>query len=269
MAIEHPESEAADATADLARDAVLTMWEGRKLQMLLPTYRAVNPKTHFTLFGCYADYGPKRIGIIPQEGTVIHESRNILVHKAMQTDAETFIMCDDDMVLPCGNEAFFNGNFNAGVRPESAQYNAISRLMSHGRDKDIVGALYFGRHEFGRAQNALGFNNASANDDFRRGLHQGLMPMDWVATGFMKIERSAIEKYKKAIDDGMFPELKPARDGEWYGYFNPVKVGVGEDLSFCLRMAKIGVQSYLDASLVCLHADGNTLYGPRNTRNPK
>ncbi len=246
----------------------VTMWEGRKVLILLPTYRTVNPKTHFTLFGNYKEYGPSKIGIIPQEGTVIHESRNILIHKAMEVSgAETFIMVDDDMVMPCGNVALFNGNFNAGVPDQSAGFNAISRLMSHGRDKEIVGVTYYGRHEFGRVQCEMGFTRPETNRDFRAFKYHNLIPMLWVGTGMIKIERTAIEKMKQAIDGGMFPDCKPERPDLWYGYFSPLRVGIGEDVSFGTRMNKIGVQTYLDADLICLHADGTTLYGPRNTRD--
>lgn len=250
--------------------ATLTMWEGRKVFLAHPVYRSFNAKTHFTLFACYKDYGPEKIGMVePVEGTVIHEARNILMDRLMKVpEAETFIMPDDDMVFPCGSEAYFNGRLKAGVSPESARFNAISRIMSHGKDKEIVGALYFGRHEFGMAQCEWGFADKNKCNDLRAGKYKGLQPMPWVATGFIKIERTAVEKLKKAIDDGEFPECKPKQGQGWYGYFTPVSTGIGEDVSFGLRMQKIGVQSYLDASLVCLHADGNTLYGPRNTKNP-
>jgi len=249
------------------QDPCVTMWEGRKLMMLLPTYRTFNPKTHFTLFCNYKEYGHTKLGLIPQEGTLIHESRNILIDKAMKTDAETFIFSDDDMVLPCGNPSIFNGNFGAGVRLESASFNAISRLMSHGRDKEIVGCLYYGRHQYGVAQCEWGFSRPETNREFRAEKYQGLIPQKWVGTGLIKIERTAIEKFKKAIDSGMFPDAKPERADLWYGYFNPMRVAVGEDVSFGTRMSQIGVQSYLDSSLVCLHADGATLYGPKNTRD--
>ena len=93
--------------------------------------------------------------------------------------------------------------------------------------------------------------------------------MPWVATGFIKISRSVFTKMKEAIDAGQFPDLKPKEGQGWYGYFTPTSVGVGEDVSFGLRAKKLGISSYLDASLICLHADGNTLYGPRNTQDKK
>lgn len=246
-------------------------WEGKKVMMLLPVYRTVNPHTHFTLFANYARYGAEKIALAVKDRTVIHESRNELIHIGMQnSEIETFIFCDDDMILPCGSEQIFNGNYRAGVKPESARFNAISRLMSHGRDKEIVGALYYGRHEFGMPQCEFGFSEHSAvrAKELRLESMSGLQPQTWVGTGLMKIERTAIEKYKSAIDAGQFPGLEPL-PGRWYGYFTPLRSGVGEDVSFCHRLNKIGVQAYVDTSLVCLHSDGgSTHYGPHNTRNP-
>lgn len=265
-AVEIVLAESQPVIANVDENPHLTMWEGKDVILLQPTYRTINPKTHFTLFANYAKYGPDKIGIIPQEGTVIHESRNILVHKWLQTNARFGIMVDDDMVLPCGNDMIFNGNFEAGIKTECAKLNAISRIMSHGADKAIVGALYYGRHRYGKAQCSMGFRNEDYNDKFRAEQYSGLVADDWVGTGFIRIERSSILKLKEAIDGGMFPECLPSREGEWYGYFNPLKVGIGEDVSFCTRMKKIGIQTYVDASLVCLHADGNTLYGPKNTK---
>lgn len=247
----------------------LIMWEGKQVMILLPVYRTLNPHTHFTLFANYAKYGPDKIGMAIKDRTVIHEARNELVHIAMQNPAvRTFIMCDDDMILPCGNPAIFNGTYRAGVKPESASFNAISRIMSHGPDKEIVGALYYGRHEFGMPQCDWGFGAeaASRSIDLRAERFSGLHPQNWVGTGFIKVERTAIEKYKGAIDAGKFPGLEPM-PGRWYGYFTPLRAAVGEDVSFCHRMKLSGVQTYLDASLVCLHADGAIMFGPKNTRN--
>lgn len=242
-------------------------WEGRKLMVLMPVYRSVNPKTHQTLFANYAKYGPEKIGIMIEEKTVIHESRNILIHKAMETDAEYFLFVDDDVILPCGNAGWFNGLMGAGVSDHSAGSNAITRIMSYGPEVEIVGGLYFGRHARGRAQNSLGFTSDQANQEFRTPGQKGLREVEWVATGFMRIHRSAIEKMKQSIDAGKFPEAKPSDLGmsNWYGYFNPKHVGIGEDVSFCSRANEIGIKCYVDAGLVLLH-EGSMLWGPSTTK---
>jgi hypothetical protein len=243
----------------------LEMWEGKNVMMLYPVYRYFNPDTHFTLFANYAKYGPEKIGMEIVKRTVIHEGRNILVHKALKTKAEWFIMGDDDMILPCGNAAIFNGNYKAGVPEPCASFNAISRIMSHGKDKQIIGALYFGRHEFGQAQCSLGFDQGfeAQNTKLRNRGYTGVIPVRWVATGFLRIHRSVFEIMKKHIDEGKFPECKPANESMWYGFFNPIRVGIGEDVSFCLRAKECGITSYVDTDLILMH-DG---FGPKNTRN--
>lgn len=240
-------------------------WEGKKVMMLLPVYRTFNADTHFTLFANYAKYGPDKIGMEVVKRTVIHEARNILVNKWYKSGIPTCIMVDDDMILPCGNPALFNGRYGANVGDKSASFNAISRILSHGVDKGIVGALYFGRHDDGVAQCSAGFESERGDADLKSLTNTGLKPMNWVATGFMKIERWVVDKMKDAVDSGKWPECKPSRDDLWYGYFNPLRVGVGEDVSFCRRAADIGITSYLDTELILLH-NGERNFGPKNTK---
>lgn len=245
-------------------------WEGRKVILLIPVYRTYNPDTHFTLFANYAKYGPERIGLIQEKKTNVYEARNIMVKKFLNdTDSPYALMCDDDMILPTGNPTIFNVRYKAGVSLEAASRIAISRIMSWPEDKKIVGALYFGRHEGGKAQCSKGFADPPSNDKFRKGsFGTGLVPVDWVGTGFMRIHRSVFEQMATEIDAGRWgDDLKPLnRERGWHGFFTPNKVGVGEDVSFCFRAKAIGIQTYVDAGLVCLHA-GDRLYGPNNTKS--
>lgn len=267
----------ADCFPPPAIDPVLAMpflhvahWEGRKVMILLPSYKSINPLTHFTLFANYAKYGAEKLSMGTKNLTVIHEARNFLIHVGMMNkDVEEFIMVDDDMVLPDGNENHFNGNFRMGVRPESARFNFISRIMSHDSRLGVIGALYYGRHEFGMPQCEWGFNQnrGTLANELRAEKHQGLIAMPWVATGGLRIPRWVIERKREAIDAGKWPELKPTLQGGYYGYFHPKAAGFGEDMSFGYRLEEIGIKSYLDASLVLGHAEGNVVWGPKNTRN--
>jgi transcriptional regulator with XRE-family HTH domain len=259
----------ADARTQLPREQYcepeLFQWTGKDAIILLPVYRTFNADTHFTLFANYAKYGPEKLGMIQEKRTIIHEARNILVHKALKTDAKWFIMCDDDMILPCGNAALFNERYGAGVSNESASFNAISRIMSHGEDKRIVGALYFGRSSRGKAQCCKSFADDSECEKLRAGHYKGLMPDDWVACGLIRIHRNVFEDMAKVIDSGKWPELAPVGKEGWYGFFNPMRVRMGEDVSFGRRAKEIGIQSYVDTSLILLH-NGECNYGPRNTK---
>lgn len=251
-------------------DAEIIKWEGKSVMILTPWYRTANPHTHFTLFLNYAKYGPDKLAMAVKDRTVIHEARNELIHMAKQSkDIKTTITIDDDMILPCGREDVFNGNYRMAVAPASARMVALSRLMESGPEKKIVGALYYGRHEFGMPQCEWGFNaeRGVKSNELRAGKHHGYIPMAWVGTGLMKIEMDAIKAFEINVDAGKFPGLEPM-PGRWYGYFTPIKAGVGEDVSFCYRMGQIGIQTYLDADLICGHADGGSIWGPRNTSNP-
>ena len=247
----------------------ITMWDGRKVALLLPVYKTFNPDTHFTLFANYSTYGPDKIAIPrPLKGTCIWEARNRMIDSAYKTmpNVESYLMCDDDMILPFGFPDHFNAFFGSNLPQAKAGQIAFSRIMSHDQEKGIVGSLYFGRHANGRSQCEWGFYNTMTKDDeLRRGEHDGLVPMVWVGTGFIRIQRWVIEKMRAEIDAGRWPECKPSDESKWYGYFTPLRVGIGEDVSFCKRAAEIGIQTYLDASLVCLH-NGECNYGPDNTK---
>lgn len=240
-------------------------WMGKDVMILLPVYRTFNPDTHFTLFANYAKYGPDKVGMIQEKRTIIYEARNICIHKALRTDAKKFIFFDDDMIYPCGVPDLFNGRYKAGVSLRSASFNTISRLMSHPDDKEIVGGLYFGRHELGKAQCYRGFSSEIENEKLRKDHYKDLITDEWVGTGCMRVMRSVLEKMSKEIDGGRWPEIKPKSLNVWNGYFTPTAVGVGEDVSFCRRAKEIGIQTWIDASLICLHV-GDAAYGPRNTK---
>ncbi len=251
-------------------DDELHDWAGKEVLILLPVYRSFNPFTHFTLFANYAKYGPDKLGLEMKTRTVIHESRNILIDAFMKNkSAKTALMFDDDMILPCGMPNRFNTKYKAKLPNNLASQVTISRLMSHGEDKGVVGGLYFGRGPNGHAQCASGFSKTNENAKLHELEYTGLKPEGWVATGCLKIEKWVIERLKGEIDNGRWPECKPIDESKWYGYFTPVKVGVGEDVSFGRRCAEIGIQSYVDTSLVCGHADGNYIYWPWNTKGDK
>ena len=246
----------------------LTMWEGRKVMILLPSYREIHPAVHYSLFCNYARYGAEKLAMDFQDMTMIHEARNILTQRGLQNkDVETFIMFDDDVIPPCGNPPLWKVKYSSPLPEKITSRNAISRLMSHGRDKGIVGGLYFGRNKEGKAQCHSGFGDPKANADYHQHRNDGLVPELWVATGCLKIERWVFEKMKQAIDDGKWPECKPFgnRPDQWYGFWNPQSTAVGEDASFGCRAHEIGIQSYVDAGLECLHL-GYIPYGSHNTK---
>jgi hypothetical protein len=241
-------------------------WEGKDVVIGLPVYRDFQPDCHFTLFANYAKYGPEKLGLIMEKRTMIYEARNIITHKFLKTGAKKLIMFDSDMVLPCGNAALFNGRYKAGLPESKAGLNTITRLTSHTPEKQIVGVLYFGRHDVGKVQCYKGFHDEAFADEVRENKVNGVFPDKWVATGGIMIHRDVFLAMDPHIDSGKWPECKPVAEDLYRGYWNPVSVGIGEDVSFCRRAGEIGITSYVDADLICLHA-GDRLYGPNNTKS--
>lgn len=242
----------------------IVQWEGRKVMVLLPVYRNVSVETHYTLFSNYAKYGPDKIGMILEKRTLIHESRNILVDKFLKSDAEWCIFVDDDMILPFGNSQAFAARYRANIPSRFTDQVAINRIMSHGTDKGVVGALYYGRVEHGKAQCADGFASAKGNADLHDYNNLGeLREVRWTGTGMMRIHRSVFEKMKAHAEKN-WPHIIPQTEGKPMGYFTPDIVGQGEDVAFCLRAGAIGVPVYVDTGLICLHT-GETHFGPHNT----
>lgn len=244
----------------------LTMWQGKEVIILLPVYRSFNADTHYTLFANYARYGPEKVGMIQEKGTLIYEARNTLAHKALKITPRPkyVVFCDDDMILPCGNVELFNGRYQANVSTQSAGFNALSRIMSHPEDKKIVGTLYFGRHAKGKAQCSRGFASDIENEKLHTGAYSGLLEDEWVGTGFMRIHTDVFLAMDEEIKKDRWPECRHRAAGIDFGYFNPMGVRIGEDVSFCRRAREIGIKSYIDTSLICLH-EGNMMYGPKNT----
>jgi hypothetical protein len=200
---------------------------------------------------------------------------------------------DDDMVVPFGDPKWFQ--FYTGfLFPEKfLAFNAIDRLMSHG--KTLVGALYFGRARNAPAVYAEGQSEASYA---RRGPHDVCKPTKWVGTGCMLVHRSVFEDIEKA-----FPRLSRANNsghGQWFtsteasvmqnlhttldfargsGTKEQIaetldkvialanshnSLGSGEDVSFCMRAIGAGHQPHIDMGLICGHL-GQYCYGPTST----
>lgn len=237
------------------------LWKGRNVMFLLPVYKSLSPATQKTLYYQYAKYGAEKIGILMHTRTLIVEARNILVMKFLRTTAEWAIFVDDDIVLPCGSADIFNNEFGAALPKPYADYLFIDQMMKN--DLPLVGALYFGRHQAGKAQYSGGFESVIENANAHKLVNAGLRPCSWVATGAMKIHRSVFEKMMAKAPE-FFPDIIPTQEGRPWGFFRQYGNGVGEDVSFCYRAAKVGVQPYVDTSLVCLH-EGTCYYGPANT----
>jgi hypothetical protein len=205
------------------------------------------------------------------------------------------------MVVPWGNAAWFRAFTSFNFDDRFAGLNTVDRLLSH--NKTLVGALYFGRWAGGKPVYAEGADIADEAKLARRAPFDVCKPTRWVGTGCMLIHRSVyIDIEKKFPHLARHPDT--GDDGNWFTpgheFHNPFRealevlndsgaeqsrilkamqileaaerrsaqqgVGMGEDVSFCLRATEAGHTPHIDMGLVCGHI-GSAVYGTANTKS--
>lgn len=227
---------------------------------------------------------------------IIH-SRNVLAQDFLKTGIEWQLCIDDDMVVPWGDAKWYRAFTGFHIPDRFAGLHTIDRLLSHG--KTLVGALYFGRWVGGKpvyaeAQDKAGVEEAKFA---ARGPHDVCKITRWVGTGCMLIHRSVyldIEKrfphlarnpdkgddgnwftpdggdirgpFREALqilNDSGAPEGRMAKACEILEaaerHVAKQGLGIGEDVSFCLRAADAGHSAHVDLGLMCGHV-GSAVY---------
>lgn len=252
--------------------------ENKRVLIALPWYRAANPLTTVSLLNLF-QRDCMGASISFGDAFIVH-ARNKLATKFLGTKFDWMLMIDDDMVLPCGNAAWFNEYTGLGLPEWSAGLNTVERLVSHG--KTLVGATYFGRNP-GRPP--VFAEGVSRNEELiRTGPRNEIIPTKWVGTGCLLIHRSVL------VDiENKFPHLSRSENGgtgQWFTSsehdlhravehvmnllaeptpnLREVKevlesglehsrvhssMGMGEDVQFCIRATQAGHQPFVDLGL--------------------
>ena len=230
------------------------------VQILMPIYETMDPNTFRSLLRTIRTYGSDKVEIKVVTRTLIGEARNQLVERFLKTTGEWCVFVDFDVVLPCGSAPFLQ---EAGVTipVEKARRDALTRIMSHPKDKTIVGGLYRDRRGTGKVCCASAFMSAARNVELNalfspsaKDANDGLMEDGWVGFGFVRIHRSVFEDLQKNIEK--FPEITPGTSGR-VGFFQTGN-GVGEDVNFCRRAQAIGHKTYIDTGLLMGHVGRKT-----------
>lgn len=270
-----------------------------KVMLALPWHKSTNPLTAFSLLQLY---DKRRMSIALNFGdSFLAHSRNHCVDAFLASDLEWLLMVDDDMVLPCNNAKWFNGVTGFELPEKFAGLHAVDRLLKHG--KTLVGGLYWGRSEQGKAMYAEGCNQPIEAAYARKGPYDIVKVTRWVATGCLLAHRTVFEDISKK-----FPRLAHqvgGRGGNWFSssehnlcevvdqtrtmlasgpmdgnkamrayemlergaaeVSKESSLGSGEDVTLCRRAAAAGHQSHIDMGLICGHVSSATVYGPANT----
>lgn len=233
------------------------LWEGKKLIIGFPCYKATNPDTMYSIVSMLAKHHGK-VGLDMEIGTLITQARNTIATRFMKSKAEWLLFLDDDMLFPCGNAAVLNGRWNGRLPEMFANTDVITKLISHG--KPLVGGLYFGRDPQGVAQYGEAFEHEHENDYAHNAPYNELRPVKWFGGGCMLIHRSVFEAIQEK-----FPETNYTASGRTYGFFTSITPDQGEDVAFCLRAKEAGFQPHVDMSLICGHI-GNMAFWHHNTK---
>lgn len=269
----------------------------KKVMVVLPWQKQVSPITSF----CVSQIIDRRrtATVLNFGDAFVAHSRNSCADIFLKSECDYMLTIDDDLVVGFGNPSWFNAHTDFNLSEPFASFNALDRLMSHG--KTLVGGLYFGRHKSAKAVYCEAMSNEKENDYARGAPYNLIKATKWVGTGCLLIHRSVYEDIEKR-----FPRLARGPDkkgGQWFtsteasfmdsverakgaleGPLNGEKaynalallesalamarhenaLGCGEDVSFCLRAMAAGHTPYLDMGLVCGHL-GHCCYGPKNT----
>lgn len=294
MSGERDSTSGLDLVAVPPRNTVVAATMGQKVFLALPWQKNTNPITAFSVANLL---DRRRMSACLNFGDAfVAHSRNNCANLFLQSDCEWMLTIDDDVILP-GNAAWYNAYTGFDLPEEFANMNVLDRLLKH--KKTLIGGLYFGKHKWGKPMYCEGASNPVEEDYARKAPIDVIKPTKWVATGCMLIHRDvylAIEKrfprlardksgynsnFFSASEDTALDTLDRCRkllesgpmDGEKAmkvyeqiiaAQRRPLHLGVGEDVSFCLRAAEAGHQPWVDLGLLIGHI-GTQIYGPKNT----
>lgn len=259
---------------------------GKKVLIAAPWYRDTSPLTAFSV----AQLVDKRrtATILNFGDAFVAHSRNSVANAFLKSSCDWILMLDSDMVIPFGNANWFRSYSGLSIPDPFAGFNALDRLISHG--KTLIGALYRGRHTtanfmFGEGGDPKMFEYANT------GPRDEIRPTRWVGTGCLLAHRSVFEAIEKrfprlardaagkggnwftSTEASLLERVFSLRDMLTEGPMTGEKslkalervesmlqeaqnenpLGVGEDVSFCLRATACGHIPYVDLGLRCGH----------------
>jgi hypothetical protein len=186
-----------------------------------PCYQHVHAETFISLVGALLRCFPHELYLTSKRGPYLDVGREFCVRDALVHKCDKLLFVDSDMVF---------------------RQDALNQIVSH--DKDIIGGNYYEKH--------FPLESTVRFDDGKGGYQGGKISMPKepfkcaaVATGFMAINL-------KRLAECMSPP-----------YFSYGTVGTefeGEDIGFCRRARKAGLEVWCDPTIPLLHM-GEMPYG--------
>lgn len=274
-----------------------------RVLIALPWYKSVSPVTAFSVMGLI-DRSRVGILLHHGDAFVIH-TRNKVGDYFLRSEFEWMLTLDDDVVCPFGNAKWFNSYTGFNFPEKFAGMHTLNRLLSHGKKlvgavywgRHANGkAMYC--EGMNDPQEAATVRKMVPVDHIKPTRWVGTGCMLIHRDVFLDIEKrypnlargsdgsggqwftpaqhkvlETIERARKVLrpdkgagltSEDAYNALKILEDGAAANR-NGAKLGMGEDVTFCIRAAEAGHQPYVDLGLVCGHM-GNIIYGPKNTK---
>jgi len=158
--------------------------------------------------------------------SLIADARNKLVARFLASDCSDLVFIDADLSWPA---------------------DALLRLASY--DVPLVAGVYQ-RKSRAKVDFAVKFGRAIGLDA------QGLMAVERVGTGFMRLRRDCLERMVAAHPSLRLTNPATAEDAQFYALFDTVVVDgqfIGEDFTFCDRWRATGGQVRIDPTINLSH----------------
>jgi hypothetical protein len=247
-----PAPEPVELVTESRRDGMpsyRTEFSGRDIMVGFVCYKTTNPVTSFAMVAMALDLGRDKIRFDMSIGdSPVHQARNRIVEKFLQTEAKYLLMLDDDIIPSIGRPPWLRTWVHSAknIADLPLQRHIIHRLLNSG--KTLVGGAYFGRREDGKliCSNQNLVESARAYNDI-------VEPVDWIGTGCLLAHRSVFDDIKKK-----YPELATANPDAPFDYFMPMVGHVGEDVAFCRRAKEAGHQPHIDLGTPVFHVGFKT-----------
>lgn len=228
-----------------------------KVLVLMPVWKSVEGKTFATITKALADYGRDQIELIPEFSTDVEQARCRLADRAIAAGAKWVIFCDSDAVLPCGYGPYLR-TMGYNIPEPNASLNAFARILTAPPEQRILSALCFLRREPLVAACSTGVRGGFSASELVRLRNEpgetGTEPQDWVGMHFTRIEVSVFLEMRERM-----PELAPKEARASWGYFLKEHAGQSEDGAFCVKCARLGIQSWVDTTLRVGHIIGGVI----------
>lgn len=186
-------------------------WEGKEVFIAAPFYKSTNPMTTFALLAVWdrPKYGYRhRFG----DAFIVH-ARNQLADDYLKSGMPWCWWIDDDVIPPCGLASWYLQNTKIPMSEQYAGVHAANQLRSRG--KTLIGGLYFGRYEHGKATYAEALTDPAENERAHKAPFDEVKATDFVGMGCTMHTREVLLDIQAA-----YPHLAPQHSSEFFHFFS-------------------------------------------------